>query len=54
MERPGHRRGQPGRATLPDLAITPVNRSDESGTTKNFTDYLAKTAAADWPHEAER
>ncbi len=39
-------------ATLPDLAITPVNRSDESGTTKNFTDYLAKTAAADWPHEA--
>lgn len=39
-------------ASLPDLAITPVNRSDESGTTKNFTDYLSKTAAADWPHES--
>jgi phosphate transport system substrate-binding protein len=39
-------------AKLPDTGITPVNRSDESGTTKNFTDYLAKTAGADWPHEA--
>jgi phosphate transport system substrate-binding protein len=38
--------------TLPSTNITPVNRSDESGTTKNFTDYLAKTAGADWPHEA--
>ncbi len=38
-------------ATLPDLNITPVNRSDESGTTKNFTDYLSKAAGADWPHE---
>ena len=41
-----------GNTGLPDLAITPVNRSDESGTTKNFTDYLAKTAGKDWPHEA--
>jgi phosphate transport system substrate-binding protein len=40
------------KTTLPGTNITPVNRSDESGTTKNFTDYLAKTAAADWPHEA--
>jgi phosphate transport system substrate-binding protein len=39
-------------APLPDLNITPVNRSDESGTTENFTEYLAATAAADWPHEA--
>jgi phosphate transport system substrate-binding protein len=39
-------------ASLPATDITPVNRSDESGTTKNFTDYLSKTAAADWPHEA--
>ncbi|MGK5169897.1 phosphate ABC transporter substrate-binding protein PstS [Geodermatophilus sp. CPCC 205761] len=39
-------------ATLPDLAITPVNRSDESGTTENFTEYLAAAAAAAWPHEA--
>jgi len=38
--------------TLPDLAITPVNRSDESGTTENFTDYLAATAPEAWPYEA--
>ena len=40
-------------ATLPDLAITPVNRSDDSGTTENFTDFLAVTAKADWPYEAD-
>ena len=39
-------------ATLPDLAITPVHRSDDSGTTKNFTDYLGK-ASASWSSEAE-
>lgn len=39
-------------ATLPDVAITPVNRSDESGTTENFTDYLAAAAEKSWPHEA--
>jgi phosphate transport system substrate-binding protein len=38
--------------TLPDLPITPVNRSDESGTTENFTEYLVATAGAAWPHEA--
>lgn len=37
---------------LPDLAITPVNRSDESGTTENFTEYLVATAADAWPYEA--
>ncbi|MGK3946912.1 substrate-binding domain-containing protein, partial [Streptomyces caeruleatus] len=26
--------------TLPDATITAVHRSDDSGTTKNFTDYL--------------
>ncbi|GAB2880380.1 phosphate ABC transporter substrate-binding protein PstS [Streptomyces mayteni] len=36
---------------LPDTAITPVNRSDESGTTENFVDYLSQTAGDDWPHE---
>ncbi|MBC7291068.1 MAG: phosphate ABC transporter substrate-binding protein PstS [Actinotalea sp.] len=36
---------------LPDLAITPVNRSDESGTTDNFTEYLAAAAGDAWPHE---
>jgi phosphate transport system substrate-binding protein len=36
---------------LPDLAITPVNRSDESGTTENFVEYLAAAAGDAWPHE---
>jgi phosphate transport system substrate-binding protein len=38
--------------TLPTSGITPINRSDESGTTKNFTDYLSKTAKADWPYDS--
>jgi phosphate transport system substrate-binding protein len=33
---------------LPDLAITAVHRSDESGTTANFTDYVAKAAPNTW------
>ncbi|GAB2683882.1 phosphate ABC transporter substrate-binding protein PstS [Thalassiella azotivora] len=37
--------------TLPDTPITPVNRSDESGTTENFTEYLAAAAGDAWPHE---
>jgi phosphate transport system substrate-binding protein len=36
------------KANLPDLAITPVHRGDDSGTTTNFTDYLSKTAGAVW------
>jgi phosphate transport system substrate-binding protein len=36
--------------TLPDLAITPVHRSDKSGTTANFTDYLAQSAADVWSY----
>jgi phosphate transport system substrate-binding protein len=36
---------------LPDTRIVPVNRSDESGTTENFTDYLSKAAGKAWPHE---
>ena len=35
---------------LPDLAISPVHRSDKSGTTANFTDYLAQTAADVWTY----
>jgi phosphate transport system substrate-binding protein len=35
------------KATMPDLKITPVFRTGNSGTTYNFTDYLA-TASADW------
>ena len=38
-------------ATLPDLAISPVHRSDPSGTSEIFTDYLAATAPDAWPHE---
>lgn len=34
---------------LPDLPITPVHRSDESGTTETFTAYLAGAAPAAWP-----
>ncbi|WP_231935444.1 phosphate ABC transporter substrate-binding protein PstS [Dermatophilus congolensis] len=40
----------PGK-TMPDLTITPVHRSDESGTTQNFTDYLNKAAPQQWPHK---
>jgi phosphate transport system substrate-binding protein len=35
-------------ATLPDLKISPVHRSDPSGTTGNFTDYLTATAGTAW------
>lgn len=38
---------------LPDLAITPVHRSDDSGTTENFTDYLAQVAPDVWTYEAD-
>lgn len=34
--------------TLPDAPITPVHRSDDSGTTENFTEYLAATAPDVW------
>lgn len=37
---------------LPDTPIIPVHRSDESGTTGNFTDYLAKASDGAWPYEA--
>ncbi|MCH4250431.1 MAG: phosphate ABC transporter substrate-binding protein PstS [Microbacteriaceae bacterium] len=35
-------------ATLPSTTITPVHRSDNSGTTANFTDYLHQAAASTW------
>lgn len=46
-------------ATLPDLGITPVHRSDNSGTTDNFTATLKQVApevwtwdvSGDWPAE---
>jgi len=38
--------------TLPTLAIQAVHRAEDSGTTDNFTNYLATAAPADWtiPH----
>lgn len=38
---------------LPDTRITPVNRSDESGTTENFTEYLSAVAPSVWTYEPE-
>ena len=35
---------------FPDLAINPVHRSDDSGTTENFTDYMAQTAPDIWTY----
>ena len=37
--------------SLPDLAITAVHRSDDSGTTKNFSKYLSETAGDIWDGE---
>lgn len=34
--------------TLPDTKITPVHRSDKSGTTGNFTDYLSTAGGGAW------
>ncbi|MFT4263500.1 MAG: phosphate ABC transporter substrate-binding protein PstS [Nocardioides sp.] len=36
---------------LPDTAISPVHRSDSSGTTDNFTDYLYKASGGTWKTE---
>ena len=38
---------------LPDSKISPVHRSDDSGTTDNFTDYLSKAGDGAWPHDAD-
>ncbi|MGX1792938.1 phosphate ABC transporter substrate-binding protein PstS [Microbacterium sp. NPDC055312] len=38
---------------LPDLAISPVHRSDDSGTTETFTAYLNATAPDVWTNEAD-
>jgi phosphate transport system substrate-binding protein len=38
-------------AELPAADVVPVNRSDDSGTTENFTEYLAEAAGDAWPHE---
>ena len=38
-------------ADLPSESITAVHRSDESGTTENFTNYLSTVAPDSWPHD---
>lgn len=37
-------------ADLPSTPITAVHRSDESGTTANFTDYLDQASGGSWSH----
>lgn len=39
-------------ASLPDAAITVVHRSDDSGTTQNFTEYLSANAPTVWDKPA--
>ena len=38
---------------LPSTKITPVHRADDSGTTENFTEYLAATAPDVWTFEPD-
>lgn len=38
--------------SLPNLAVAPIHRSDKSGTTNNFTDYLAKASGGAWASPA--
>lgn len=40
--------------SLPDTDIKPVHRSDESGTTKNFTDYLSQASEGAWTEPADK
>jgi phosphate transport system substrate-binding protein len=39
---------------LPSTKITPVHRSDDSGTTENFTEWLADTAKSAWSFPASQ
>ena len=41
-------------ATLPSAPITVVHRSDDSGTTQNFTEYLAANAKTVWTSPASQ
>ena len=49
---PAIKADNPG-ATLPSTKITPVHRSDESGTTANFTDYLHEAAPSVWTDDPD-
>jgi phosphate transport system substrate-binding protein len=48
---PAIKADNPG-AKLPSTKITAVHRSDDSGTTNNFTDYLHQTAGSAWKNPA--
>ena len=48
---PAIKADNPG-AKLPAQRIAPVHRSDDSGTTNNFTDYLHQTAPSVWTWDA--
>jgi phosphate transport system substrate-binding protein len=48
---PAIKADNPG-AKLPAQRITPVHRSDDSGTTDNFTDYLHQAAGSAWSYPA--
>jgi phosphate transport system substrate-binding protein len=37
--------------SIPDVPMTAVARSDDSGTTENFTDYLHAAAPENWTHD---
>lgn len=40
-------------ADLPDTAISPVHRQDDSGTTQNFTEYLSAAGNGAWTAEPD-
>ena len=44
LERSGHRQGQPGRELSRTSRLSSIHRSDGSGTTFIFTDYLSKVS----------
>ena len=45
--------GQNDGVDLPDTAISPVHRSDDSGTTQNFTDYLSQAGEGAWSYDPD-
>ncbi len=49
---PAIKADNPG-AKLPSQRIAPVHRSDESGTTDNFTQWLSAAGEGAWTHEAD-
>jgi len=49
---PAIKADNPG-ANLPSTTITPVHRSDESGTTANFTDYLHGASPSVWTFDPD-